>query len=375
MIDEKLLLDITKCSRCGKCTAVCPMFEKTRGWDTGVARGRLLLAWGLARGELEINDKLVEAIYQCPTCMLCEQECTAGVNVTEIIREARAFIAEKGAPIPFSHKGAFDTVARITLRDGLNRDWLDLIEGDFQKDGDIVYFPGCLPYVEPLLDLDLGAGRIISGAVKIFNRAGIQPAIIKELACCGHDAFWSGQYQLFNALKEKNSRLLKEAKVIVTSCAEGYRTLKNDYSLEAEVLHMSQFARDMVRDGKLELSKGEEKITFHDPCRLGRHMGEYDAPREVLAAIGDYREMARHGRDAVCCGVGAWINCNEYSKQIRLDRVREAAEVAATMITACTKCLAHFRCLMEEPDKMEGLPELKIVDFTEFVAGNLKEGS
>ncbi len=374
MINKELLLDITKCSRCGKCTAVCPMFEKTRSWETGVARGRLLLAWGLARGDLEINDELVEAIYHCPTCMLCEQECTAGVKVTEIIREARTYIAESQISIPFSHKGAFDTVARITLRDGLNRDWLDLIEGDFQEYGDIVYFPGCLPYMEPLLDLDLGAGRIISGAVKIFNRAGIQPAVIKELACCGHDAFWSGQYQFFNALREKNSRLLKEAKIIVTSCAEGYRTLKSEYSIEAEIFHISQFVRDLVNTSRLGLIKGKERITFHDPCRLGRHMGEYEAPREVLKAVGNYTEMPRHGRNAACCGVGAWMNCNEYSKQIRMDRVKEAAGVADTMITTCTKCLAHFRCLMEEPDKMQGLPELKIIDFTEFVAANLKEG-
>jgi len=374
MISDQLLLDITKCSRCGKCTAVCPMFEKTRGWDIDVARGRLLLAWGLARGELEIDDKLVESLYQCPTCMLCEQECTAGVKVTEIIREARALIVEKGVSVPFSHKAAFDTVARITLREGLNRDWLDLVKGDFQEKGEIVYFPGCLPYAEPILDFDLGAERIISGAVKIFNRAGIQPAIIKEMACCGHDAFWSGQYQLFDALREKNSQLLNGAKVIVVSCAEGYRTLKKEYSLEAEVYHISQFIRDLVREGKLILNKGGERITFQDPCRLGRHMGEYDAPREVLKVIGDYREMTRYGRDAACCGVGAWMNCNKYSKQLRLDRVREAAEVADILITACTKCLAHFRCLMAEPDKTEDLPDIKIVDFTEFVASKLKDG-
>ncbi|GAI23659.1 unnamed protein product, partial [marine sediment metagenome] len=223
------------------------------------------------------------------------------------------------------------------------------------------------------LDFDLGAERIISGAVRIFNRAGIQPAIIKELACCGHDAFWSGQYSLFNALREKNSRILKGAKVIVTSCAEGYRTLKSEYSLEAEVYHISQFVSDLVREGKLALSNGGERVTFHDPCRLGRHMGEYQAPREVLKATGDYREMTRYGRDALCCGVGAWMNCNEYSKQIRIDRVTEASEVADTLITACTKCLAHFRCLMAEPDKTESVPNIKIMDFTEFVANNLKE--
>jgi len=376
MISEQLLLDITKCSRCGKCAALCPMFQKTRGWDTGVARGRLLLAWGLARGELEINDELIESLYRCPTCMICEKQCTAGVKVTEIIREARAAIVESGASIPFSHRSAFDIVAKITLRDGLERGWLDLVKGDFQEAGEILYFPGCLPYIEPILDLDMGVGRIISGAVGILNRAGIRPAIIKEFACCGHDAYWSGQYPLFNALREKNSRILKErgAKVIVTSCAECYRTLKNDYSLNAEVYHISQFVRDLVKEGKLSLNKGEERVTFHDPCRLGRHMGEYDAPREVLKLIADYKEMARYGKDALCCGVGAWMNCNEYSKQIRLDRVKEASEVADILITACTKCLAHFRCLMTEPEKTEGLPEIKIMDFTEFVSSKLKEG-
>jgi len=374
MVSEQLLTALTKCSRCGKCRTVCPMFEKVNGWETGVARGRIQLAWGLTQGELEINDTLIEALYQCPTCMLCEQECIGGVKVTEIIRGARALLAEQGVAPPFSHRAAFDIVARMTLSEGLNRDWVDLIQGDYQEVGEIVYYPGCLPYVEPILDFDLGAGKIISGAVKIFNRAGIRPAINKELACCGHDAFWSGEYSFFNALREKNSRILKGAEVIVTSCAEGYRTLKNEYSLEAEVYHISQFVRDLVKEGRLELKNGEERITFHDPCRLGRHMGEYDAPREVLKAVGDYREMPRHGKDALCCGVGAWMNCNKYSKQIRVDRVKEAAEVADILVTACTKCLAHFRCLMEEPDKADDIPDIKIMDFTEFVSGHLKEG-
>ena len=214
----------------------------------------------------------------------------------------------------------------------------------------------------------------MSGAVKIFNQAGINPAIIKELACCGHDAFWSGQYDLFNALKEKNSRILKDAKTIVTSCAEGYRTLKSEYSLTAEVYHISQFVRDLMKEGKLTFNNSGERITFHDPCRLGRHMGEYSAPREVLKVTGDYHEMARYGKDAVCCGVGAWMNCNDCSKQVRIERVEEAAKVADILITACTKCLAHFNCLMTEPSKTEGMPGISIMDFTEFVAANLKEG-
>jgi heterodisulfide reductase subunit D len=367
-------LDMQFCIRCGLCKTICPMFTREKGWDHTTPRGRAILALGLRRGEVEINDELIRAFYQCPTCMQCETSCPAGAKVTEMIRETRAALAEAGVSVPFSHKGVFDIVARMTSKEGLTRDWQDLIKGDFQEKGETVYFPGCLPYVEPLLDFDIGAERIMSGAVRILNRAGIKPAIPQNLACCGHDAFWSGEYSLFYALREKNSQILKEAKVIVTSCAEGYRTLKNEYSLEAEVYHMSQFVRDLIKAGKLELKKGEERITFHDPCRLGRHMGEYDAPREVLKSIADYREMSRARSDAVCCGVGAWMNCNECSKEIRVDRVREAAEVADILVTACTKCLSHFRCLIEEPNKMEDLPDIKIMDFTEFVSRYLKEG-
>ncbi|MDD5093487.1 MAG: (Fe-S)-binding protein [Dehalococcoidia bacterium] len=372
MNNEQLLIDITKCSRCGKCGAICPMYKETEGWDTDVARGRVLLTWGLARGDLDVNQELVEAIYRCPTCMMCEQQCTSGVKVTEIIRKARELLVEKGADIPFSHKAAFDLISRITLRDDLKRDWTDLIEGDFVDKGEIVYFVGSLPYIEPVMNFDIGARRIMSGAVKILNHAGIKPAIIPQLADSGHDAFWSGQTDLFNALREKNTKLLKGAKVIVTTCAEDYRTLSKEYSLPAKVYHISQYVRDLMKQGKLSFEKGTEKVTYHDPCRLGRHMGEFEAPREVLKQIADFKDMPRHGKDGPCCGVGAWMNCNEFSKEIRQDRLMEASQTAEIMITACSKCVSHFRCFLEEPNEKENPPTVKVMDFTDFVASKLK---
>lgn len=365
--------EMQKCFRCGICKVICPMFTRAGGWEDTTPKGRVMLALGLRQGEVEINDELIRDFYQCSTCMQCEVNCPAGAKVTEIIRETRGAIVEAGVSVPFAHKGLFDIVSRMTAREGLTPNWKDLIKGDFQEEGELVYFPGCLPYVEPLLNFDLGAEEIMSGVVKILNQAGIKPAIPQNLACCGHDAFWSGEYSLFDALREKNSKILKGAKVIVTGCAECYASLKRDYSLGAEVYHISQFVRDLIKNGKLALKKGEERVTFHDPCRLGRHMNEYDAPREVLKAVADYREMPRARKDALCCGVGAWMNCNEYSKQIRLDRVGEASQVAATLITGCTKCLTHFRCLMAEPEKAEGLPEINIVDFASFISRNLRE--
>ena len=362
--------EITKCVRCGKCTVFCPMFDKL-GWEAGAARGKLLLALGFIQGEVEINDEFVKSFYQCSTCMRCEAECPSGVPVINIIREVRRTLVTRGISIPFSHKGTFDVISKLTRREGFNSNWLNLIEGEFLREGEVVYFPGCLPYIEPLLDFELDFERTISGAIKIFNQAGIRPAIPEDLRCCGHDALWSGQYELFNELKEKNSKILGKAKLIVVSCAECYRTLKKDYSLEGRILHISEFVADLVKEGKLNLGKVEGKVTFHDPCRLGRHMGVYKPPRDVLTRIASYEEMPRSGKEALCCGVGAWINCNKYSELIREERLKEAAGVAGIMITSCTKCLAHFRCLLSEPLEREGLPKIEVRDFTEFVSSNL----
>lgn len=365
-------LDLSMCIRCGLCRVVCPMYAKSSGWDSNTPKAKAMLALGLRRGEVEASDELVRIFNQCSTCMECEVNCPAGAKVTEIIREAREALVGKGVALHCSHEGVFESIARITSKEGLKRDWHNTIEGDFQEAGEIVYFPGCFTFVEPLLEFEVGAEKIASGAVKILNRAGIKPGIPEELACCGHDALWAGDRSLFNELREKNMRMLKDARVVVTSCAEGYRTLKKDYALNADVYHMSQFVANLIEEGKLEVKQNKERITFHDPCRLGRHTGEYEAPRAVLKRIGDYKEMAKFGRNATCCGVGAWLNCNEYSKLIRIGRLKEAAAVADTLITGCPKCLIHFRCLITEPESIEGLPEIEIRDFTEFVASNLK---
>jgi len=104
------------------------MFDKL-GWEVGAARGRLLLALGFIQGEVEINDEFVKSFYQCPTCMRCEAECPSGVPVINIIREVRRTLVSREIPIPFSHKGMFDVISKLTRREGFNSKWLSLIEG------------------------------------------------------------------------------------------------------------------------------------------------------------------------------------------------------------------------------------------------------
>ncbi|MFZ2410692.1 MAG: (Fe-S)-binding protein [Candidatus Methanoperedens sp.] len=117
------------------------------------------------------------------------------------------------------------------------------------------------------------------------------------------------------------------------------------------------------------------QVTYHDPCRLGRHMGVYDAPRKALASNGVVvKEMEHSKENALCCGVSNFMNCNEQTKALRIARMNEAeATGAKTLITTCSKCLAHFNCLKTEKDATKKY-DLDIVDLSVFLARQLEAG-
>ena len=116
-------------------------------------------------------------------------------------------------------------------------------------------------------------------------------------------------------------------------------------------------------------------VTYHDPCRLGRHMGVYDAPRKALTANGaTIKEMEHSKENSMCCGVSSFMNCNEQTKALRIARMDEAqATGAKTLITTCSKCLAHFNCLKNEKDATKKY-DLDVVDLSVFLARQLEAG-
>jgi Fe-S oxidoreductase len=169
-----------------------------------------------------------------------------------------------------------------------------------------------------------------------------------------------------------------EIKKVITACPECYRTLKLDYpkqfgSQQFEVFHISEFLSQKISEKKLELKSQNMKVTFQDPCRLGRHMKEYDAPRQVLNSLKgiEFKEMAHHHKRAICCGVSGWMNCSQISKSIQSQRLREAvASGADTLVTSCAKCQIHFTCAMQDENVSQDI-KIKIKDLTELFAENL----
>jgi Fe-S oxidoreductase len=171
----------------------------------------------------------------------------------------------------------------------------------------------------------------------------------------GNDVRRVGEEGLFEMLAEKNTQALNKCKyeTIVTTDPHTYNTLKNEYPWNGNrptILHYTELLDQLISSGQIKFSKKlGYKVTYHDPCYLGRYNGIYDAPRRVIESTGcELVEMPRHGDRALCCGAGGgriWMEEKEIKERPSESRIREAAAVqgAQVFVTACPKDVAMFR--------------------------------
>ena len=373
-VDERTLKEANAflCLECGKCTATCVVARYNRSYSP-----RRLISQALAGGRLPSPGEL----SICLTCMACDARCPSGVRFVDLIRELRR--ATYGAEFAgnCSHGGAMQSLMKLMTAAELNQDRLAWVTKDLKTalEGDVALFVGCAPYFDAFfteLEVDTLAG--VKGAVKVLNALGIEPVLLPDERCCGHDLLWGGDVEHFEKLARKNVELLKAkgVKTVLFNCPECYYTFKADYpgvvaGLPFEVKHLSEFLAEHA--GELSFDAGEaEKVTFQDPCRLARFAKVVEAPREALAAAGiELAEMPRSGKGAVCCAGNGWLNCDRFSKEVQLERLREArATGATTLVTACPKCEIHFRCAMNDPNLGDEI-KMEIRDLASAVASRL----
>ena len=364
------------CVDCGKCTTVCPVTALDPDFTP-----RLLVVKALEG--LDEDPITKKQIWDCLTCEMCNSMCPYKVNYSGYIQGLRteSFI-EGDAPI-CSQGGLIHTIQRLMANDKLKQNRLIWVTPDLkiaEDKSDVLLFTGC-SYQLGTIFLERGdhLKNVSSSAVKILNAAGITPVVLGDEVCCGHDLLWLGDENTFYKLMDKNIKIIKAtgAKKVIFPCPECYRTFDIDYqdfsgNLPFELVHISDFVADEIKNGNLKLGKLDKKVTYHDSCRLGRHMGIYDSPRDILSAIPgiELTEMERSKVMATCCGVNTWANCDETGKKMQIDRLMEAKKTGAeSMLTFCPKCQIHFRCTTHNKLPVEKkLVDIPIEDFTNLIA-------
>jgi len=343
------------CQECGKCSSSCPITRLDPAYSPRLAVEKALM--GLE--DAVLTDK---GLWSCLTCYLCRQRCPLDIEYDELIKTCRAKATASGIAGNCSHEGVLYSLSRLMSNSETSQNRMDWIAqgAEIGKSGDVLYFVGCLPYFNVVFDdINVKHIEIAQSMLKILNAAGIKPALLENERCCGHDLSFAGDRESFERLARMNVAAINEthASMVVTTCPECYRTLKTDYAElvgqpEFEVMHASEFLTNLIEAGKIKFpGKLGMKVTYQDPCRLGRHMGVYDPPRKVITSIPGVElvDMQRSRESALCCGVSAWMGCGRHSKQMQIERLTEAKGTAADLlVTACPKCQIHLNCALSE---------------------------
>jgi heterodisulfide reductase subunit D len=365
------------CLECGKCTSVCPVSRHNSNFSPRLMLERALMGF---EGEL-VHDR---ELFSCLTCYACSNLCPSDVDYPVFTKRVRNLASGQGEHGDCAHSGILFSLMRLTARSGIKQKRLDWLDGcRTSQKSEVLYFVGCAPYFEPVFeDIEVSPVNIARNSIRILNALGIEPMLLPNERCCGHDLLWTGDEETFEKLAQINAEMIKASgsKRIVFSCPEGYRTFKLDYpnyvDLGCEVLHISELLAEKIGQNGVRFKEIEKNVTFHDPCRLGRHLGVYEPPREIMKAIPGLKlvEMEHSAGDSICCGTSAWTNCGSYSKKIREERLLEArATGAELLVTACPKCQIHFRCAMVDKGAEKG-PDVKmeVMDLVNLVANAME---
>jgi heterodisulfide reductase subunit D len=367
------------CIECGKCSAVCPVTASEKEIFTSP---RLLAETAISSSLSAMLD--MPLFWSCLTCRRCSDLCPSAVLFSEFVRDVRGLAETEGRSGPSTHGGVITSWMRIMTDPSLSQHRLGWLREDLHVSttSDTVFFVGCLPHYDELFkDSGFEGMEIARSAIRILNHMGIRPQVSAQERCCGHDRLWQGDFETFKRLGALNLEMLEKtgARRVVTACPECALTLAVDYpgyigAHGMEVFHISQVVAAGLSAGRWNLAAfgAARRVTYHDPCRLGRHLGEYDAPRSLIDGLGfDLVEMAHYGSRSVCCGTSCWTACGQANKRIQSARLDEARSTGAELlVTACLKCQIHFLCARKGymPQKESLMP---IRDITTLVAEGL----
>ncbi len=377
------IMDSYACIMCFRCQEVCPAYNT----------GKLL-----SPAALEINKRYhfnnggttdvpmlnlisEEAVWACTSCGACVDICPVGNEPMRDILDIRRNLSMMESAFPKQLETAFKGMERNqnpwNVSQGERMKWAEgmsvpTIEENAEPE--IIWWVGCAPAT------DTRAQKTAQAFAKILNAAGVNYAVLgKNESCTGDSARRAGREDIFFGLASQNVEILNEVapKRIVTTCPHCLHTIKNEYPAfggNYQVIHHTQLINELVGAGKISMNlEGDNmKVTFHDPCYLGRHNKITDAPRDDLKSAGiEVVEMPRNSAKSFCCGAGGaqmWKEEENGTARVNTTRFEEAKATGAdTVAVGCPFCMS----MMTDASKADG-GNIQVKDVAEIVAERMK---
>ena len=373
--------ELVQCQMCGYCIDVCEAHRQTP-WESVTARGKIYYLNQLDKAGFGLMDKVlgrkvtispefVDAIYKCTGCGNCEEICHAKIELVKLWENVRTWLVQQGvAPLPV-HKGIAQKIAKTGNSFGEPKSKRDAWwpkEVERAEAPDVLMFAGCT-----------GSYRmqhIPAAGATILARAGVR------INCMGEDEVCCTSPLLRTGIRDLTLDISRQivtkadamgAKDMVMTCAGCYKTISsnigNYYSKTGQnVYHFTQYVDKLIKERKLPMNNEfKAKVTYHDPCHLGRHSKVYEEPRNILKKIKgiEFVEMERNRENSRCCGAGGGYKSafNDFAVNIAMERIHDAEAVGAEVIaTACPFCVLNLKAGAKKAGS-----SIKVMDISEIL--------
>ncbi len=375
---------IYNCSKCATCRSMSPWEMQSKKFkdicpsgtrflfEAYFAPGKMEITRALLDEQLQYSERLMHVIFACPLCGGCQAQCDE-VNIVkplEVLQKLRAKVVSEVGPLPAHAKFAKSMKQVHNPYNEPHEERLNWFpkDGEIDENAKIAYFVGCTSSYRRM--------EIAKSTFKILSLSGVKLNLLHpDEWCCGSPLFMTGQLEDFIKNMEHNIKVLEEKKVekLIFSCAGCYNTFKKVYpqyskGMNFQVLHFTEFLSEYFKTHDFKLKQYPKKVTYHDPCHLGRHAKVYDAPRDILKQIPmlELVEMERIKENSWCCGAGAGVSAafKDFAHWTAMQRLEEASSTGADVLTtSCPFCINNFL----EASKtmkldMEIIPLVKILE-------------
>jgi heterodisulfide reductase subunit D len=348
--------DFYSCIRCGFCLdfswigsyRMCPSYD-VQGFESYSARGKIAIARAIHEGTLELNESVAKRFFSCTDCLACQSNCFKFVDLQRIFRAVKSELV-KGGLLPKRFVNISENLTEFKNIYGKppykRFDWMPS-RSRLGKKAEILYFVGCTSsYLRR---------RIAFSTYNLLELAKIDFSILHNEWCCGHPYLASGQIDLAREFLEHNIKAIENTGVdrVVFSCPACLKSFRKDakeildIKIPFKTFHISELLDEQIQKGTVNLGKQAEKVTYHDPCILSRHLDLYELPRRLLKSIPGIElvEMPRHAKDSYCCGGGNFLKLvfPDIASRIADKRVDEALETEAEkIVTSCPYCQTNL---------------------------------